>query len=218
MHFVIQYRIDAEHFYDYVYNYTNPEALLRGIAYREIATLFVATPFSDILGKERISISLKLQKHIQEECNRKKLGVKILLASIQNIHPPVPVADSFEGVISAMEEKETKILEAKKYKNKILPLANSEKKKILTEAKTYKYRVIKFSEAEKELFDNLLKAYRAGGKIYLNRKYLKVLEKLKGKRIIINLTKSKVTVITNIEDKYRSDLFDLEYNKEEQKK
>jgi membrane protease subunit HflK len=175
----------------------------------------------DLMGKKRLQIAKALQKIIQKAYNQKRLGVELTFVGLCNVHPPAPVASEFEAEISAMEEKETKILEAQKYRNEILPMALAEKQQILIEAQSYLESQKQLTSAEADAFGNWMLAYNLAGKLYLQRKYLKLLEEyLPGKRIYvvgISGTKKEVDIL-NLEDKFSGDLLNIDLNKVEQEK
>jgi len=54
-----------------------------------------------------------LQRLLQQEADALKLGVKIVFVGVQDIHPPVKVAKSFEDVIGAGQDNQAKLRNAK---------------------------------------------------------------------------------------------------------
>ena len=216
--FTIHYRI--KDLFAYSYRYANARSLIKGIAYQEITLFLASTPLDDILGAARLKIARELQKRIQQHCDEHGLGIDLVFAGICNLHPPVEVANDFEAVISAMEEMQTKILEAEKYQKQVLPVAEAEANKILIEARSYLDSQQKLAAAEAAAFADFLKAYQNGKRIYLERKYLKVLEELlPGKRAyIIDLpgTSREVDILNLEELKADITLMDLNQVKKQE--
>jgi len=219
MDFFIHYRIS--NILHYSYKHKKPDVLLESIASRELTKYLAGTHMQDLLGNQRLLICQQLQKTIQQNAEKYQLGIEVVACGFCNIHPPTDVALDFESVLGAMEQKETAILEATKYKNEILPLAEAEAEQILIEAEAYKENKINMTKAEVQAFQNIAKSFEQGEKIYLNQKYLKTLEKqLQDSRIyvidVFNLEKE--VDILNLEDKLSSDLLQLDFNETEQKK
>ena len=106
----IEYRIrDA---FDWVVTYRNPEALLKAIAEREITRRFASADVDRVLGPQRGAMEDVLLKAIQAETDRAALGVDILFAGLQGVHPPVEAAEAFQEVIGAEQKKTVTIRSA----------------------------------------------------------------------------------------------------------
>lgn len=215
----LDYRIS--NIMEYSYGYANNYSFIESIAYQEITRLLSCTPFEDLMGPKRLEICNLLQQKIQTRCEQNKLGVKIVLLGMQNLHVPAEIAPDFEAVLSSIEEKQTKIYEAEKYQQEIIPIAQATASEIILEAKKYATEKIQFTTADVEAFEKYRQSYLQGGSLYLSRKYLKILEEnLHNKRVyIVDLpgTTKEVDVL-NLEDKLSSDLLQLDLNQPEEKK
>jgi regulator of protease activity HflC (stomatin/prohibitin superfamily) len=107
----IQYVIDD--LIAYVSTCAAPEALLRKIA-ETLATRQIYRYDIDALFTEaRLNLIDDIRFAVQDACNKRKLGVKIVHVSITAAHPPVEVAGDFEATVVAMQEKETRIQQAR---------------------------------------------------------------------------------------------------------
>jgi modulator of FtsH protease HflK len=134
----VHYRI--KDLYSYLYTFAqksgdesgDAKAMLEAICYRELtrfaASAKIETDASDpaqgiqasLLGLGREPASIYLRERIQQSVDQAKLGVEILLVNLQGIHPPPQVTDAYQGVISAVQQKEASILRAKAERNRIL--------------------------------------------------------------------------------------------------
>ena len=65
---------------------------------------------------------------------RRELGVEVLYVGIEGVHPPVSVADAFQSVIGATEEKEAAVLQARAAAIKTGSLTGAEAAKITAAA------------------------------------------------------------------------------------
>ena len=211
IHVWMQYRIGD--LSDYMYRHSQPVRLLEGIGYREVTQFLATVPMDNVLTVYNRDGAAMLKSHIQQQCDRVRLGIQLLSVNITSIHAPVPVADEFIAVMGAREEMRAKILQAETYQQQVLPIAKAEAVTVRLEAGNYLEEKLLLTQAEAQAFANFATAYVAGGDLYLERKYLKILEKtLPGKRLyLLHLpgTESEVTVV-NLEDQFSTSLFQLD--------
>ncbi len=123
----VQYRV--KDLYAFLYNHKNTEEVLENICYHEL-TKFAAssqiemdTPQAlekSLLGAGREHAKRDLTKRIQRAADRKNLGVQIVLVGLQGIHPPSEIADAYQKVIAAVQQKQADILAAQAHRNKTL--------------------------------------------------------------------------------------------------
>jgi len=123
----VQYRIKDLH--SFIYNHNEPEKLLESICYREL-TRFAASAkieTSDetgidqsLLGIGRAEAGKILTERIQEAANKEGLGVEIVFIGLQGVHPPTEVAAAYQNVISAVQKKQSRILQAQAERNMML--------------------------------------------------------------------------------------------------
>ncbi|NUM34975.1 MAG: hypothetical protein HUU50_10555 [Candidatus Brocadiae bacterium] len=216
---ILQYRI--QNILDYSYRHAYPDHLLEGIAFRELTCFLASTNMKDLLSTRRLEICKELQQKIQARCDQHRLGIQMVAFLICNVHPPVETSAEFEAVLGAMEQKETKILEADKYKNQILPLAQAQAEEMIIQAKTYLAEKEMQTSAQAKAFENYSQAYSKGNTLYILRKYLKILEQnLQEHRLYIIDVKDtqKEVNILNLEEKLSSDLLQLDFNHKEENK
>ena len=199
----------------WAYGHANPTNLIERIATREIVTYLVSVDIDEIMAAGRLQAAKDLQTRIQAKANEVKLGVKILFVGLQDMHPPIgnkntPVAASFEAVIGALQDKESKILAAEGYRLATVPRANAEAAKLVNEAEAYRIQKVANSGAQAARFTNQLSAYKASPTVYLQRTYLDTLSKaISGPRkYVLAATNTEDILLINLEDKLRPDLLD----------
>lgn len=119
----VQYRIvDAQ---AWRYHSSNPEDLLRAIAYRAVMRATVDKTLSDVLSENRAEFTGKLLAMVQQDADAMGLGVKIVGFLVGAMHPPVPVAQEYEAVVSAEIGKKTAVIDAAAFGNKLIPAAEA---------------------------------------------------------------------------------------------
>lgn len=214
----INYRIS--NLFDYMYRHSNPQALLEGIGYRELTQFLVTMPIEhsrDIFRAENASI---LRQRIQAKYDEVRLGVELLLVTVAMVHPPVPVAADFVAVIGAQEEMRTKILQAETYQRQTAALARAEAFKLQREAQSYQLEKEMLTKAEAGSFANFQHAFAVGNRLYITRKYLKMLEnQLADKRVyIVDVGRQSEVTVINLEEQFASSLFQLDLSDEKNQK
>ena len=123
----VQYRI--KDLYSFIYNHNKPEKLLESICYREL-TRFAASAKIEtndetsidqsLLGIGRAEAGRILTERIQKAADEEGLGVEIVFLGLQGVHPPTEVAAAYQQVISAVQKKQSLILDAQTERNKML--------------------------------------------------------------------------------------------------
>jgi len=113
----VQYHVkkQTEGFKNYIYNFEDPRQMLKDIAYRELCKQAVNFDYKKVMSEERGQVAEKLMENIQSECDRMSLGVDIIYVGLQEVHPPTEgdVAQAFQAVATAQQQKETLIQSAK---------------------------------------------------------------------------------------------------------
>ncbi len=193
------------------YNFTDAGTLLEKLATREVVRYLVGVDLNEIMSSGREEAARVLQKAIQTQADASKLGVEILFVGLQDIHPPVPVADAYEMVIGAIQEKEITILKAEGYKLTQVPYSAARSAKLTNEASAYRLRTVPLAEARAARFANQLVAYKASPRVYQERAYLSALinGSAGARKYILSATNTHDVILLNLEDKQRHDMTDV---------
>ena len=209
----IQFTINKSHVRDYLFDNYDPSNMVKKICEQIITKYFASADLFKVMSEGRGNTTAELTKQIQNSCDAHGLGISIVAVNIHDVHPQVEkVAPSFHDVINAMEEKETRILEAQAYEIKVLPEAVSQAQQIVLQSKAYSDNMIRVSAAESERFGKQLLSYDAMPQIFKLRTYLDFLERdCQGIRKFI-FSKSIPYEIyeINLEEKERLDLLDAD--------
>ncbi|MCX6862065.1 MAG: hypothetical protein NT050_04095, partial [Verrucomicrobia bacterium] len=132
------------------------------------------------------------------------------------IHPPIgtkelKVAEAYEKVIGAEQEKEARILEADAYALETVPLAKAAAAKTLNESKGISAQKIAEASGRAAQFSSQLLAYQAAPKVFTTRNHLETFAKASAgsRKIVILPTNTQDVILFNLEDKIRQDLLDV---------
>jgi len=154
---VLHYRI--KDIFAYRYHNEDPQRLLDNIAHDVMSKIFAGKEFYDIVTLYRKQLVDELVQGLQSKLDKMSSGLEIVSANLKDIHPPIFIADSFEEVIAAYQEKEMIINQAYAYQFESLPQARSEAEKQAKEAESYVFDKIKKAEGEGKRFSLQLMAY-----------------------------------------------------------
>ena len=110
------------------------------------------------------------------------------MTQLQGVVPPGPVADSFNEVNRARQEKEAVINEAQQELKKITLKAEGTAKRMISEAEGYAVERINNAKGDAALFEQVLKEYNKSQEITRDRLYIEAMEDvfatIKGKVIV----------------------------------
>ncbi|MDP8274964.1 MAG: SPFH domain-containing protein, partial [Candidatus Euphemobacter frigidus] len=116
---------------------SDAEKLLNNATHRLITQIFTTKVFVDIVTTYREPMEEKIKEVIQKEMDRLKAGLEIITVNTIDVHPPVSIADSYEQVIAAMQEKEQRINQALGIYNSKIPEYQGYAAQALAEAEAY---------------------------------------------------------------------------------
>jgi len=205
----VQYRVKDVLAWEY--NFTDAGTLLEKLATREVVRYLVGVDLNEIMSVGRERAARDLQRSIQKRADDLKLGVEVLFVGLQDIHPPVPVADAYEMVIGAIQEKEILILKSEGYKSLQVPYAMARAAQKTNEASAYALRTVPLAEAKAARFANQIAAYKASPRAYTERAYLAAL--IRGsegaRKYVLSATNTHDVILMNLEDKVRVDMTDV---------
>jgi membrane protease subunit HflK len=194
----------------WVYNHQDPAALLQYVASREVVRYLVNVDLEQVMSTGRSDAEDALRKRIQDEADSHQMGVNILFVGLQDIHPPVKVAQDYEKVVAAVATKEATILSAKAEAVKTNALASASAVQIVSRAEADQHAMQVDAQARSALFTNQLPAYRASPLVYDERAYLETFGRsvADARKYILLCTNTQDVVILDLEDKIRQDILD----------
>lgn len=195
----------------WTYNHADAAAVLNRLAFREVVKHLVSVDIMDIMSSGRIEAARHLREKINQAAEERELGVEITFVGLQDIHPPVKVADAYEAVINAEQEKEAKIYQAKGYALETEARAAAEAAQIVDNAKAEAVRKVSEASAFADSLTSRLAAYQASPQVFKERTYYESLGELVAttRKYVIGVTNAEEVIIMNLEDKLRADLLDV---------
>ena len=197
----------------WAYNHANSDELLQELANREVVRYLVNVDMENIMSSGRLGAAEEIRRRVQARANEAKLGVNIIFAGLQDVHPPLgnkrtPVAAAFEQVVSAVQQKQTNHLYALAYAAEKIPSAQAEATNTLAQARNAAVTKVALAEAEAARFTNQITAYEASPSVYTQRLRLDTLARSLEpvRKYVLTATNTQDILILNLEEKIRADL------------
>jgi len=209
VHIPIQYRIT--NIYQYAYTFAEPDKLLKNMAYQVLTRQTVQYGLADFISGGRLELASRIQRQIQAEADQLKLGMAIEYVGLQGIHPPLGVAPAFESVVGAIEEKEAITLNARTYREHVLPIAAANATSIVMQAQAETIRKIALAEADIYVFEQRQKGFQASPNFFEKDIYLRTIQRAlmaPRKYIVATDTKNEI-IMFDLKEKLHPDLFDF---------
>lgn len=172
---IVFYNVKEDGLLDYVSNYQSPGDILTSVAYRQWTQYMASVDPMEIMTRGRGEAGRALRESIQNEVDRRKLGLNIKSIRFVGLHPPVEVAGAYEEAINARQERETLAWTATGDANEELPAARAEAAEDVSDALAYRYEKVTLEQARASRFDKQLQGYRVAPGVYFLRHYLDVL-------------------------------------------
>ena len=177
--FTILWRIN--NLKDYIFEVDEPSVALKAVAESAMREVVGKSELENIITTDRLITTIAVRDLMQETLDEYKAGIEVVEVQLQKADAPEgPVVEAFRDVVDAVQEKETKINEATKYANTIVPTARGEAAKILQDAEAYKGKVVAEAKGEAERFNLILEEYKAAPRVTRQRMYLETIEKVYG--------------------------------------
>ncbi|MCH9044687.1 MAG: FtsH protease activity modulator HflK [SAR324 cluster bacterium] len=175
---VVQYRISD--LPDYLFRVFDPRGspeftTLRDAAETALRGVVGSMTIDDILTVGRARVQQETKVHLQQLMDSYQTGLLITEVKLQAVEPPEPVQAAFKDVVSAKEDRERIINEARGYLEDILPKARGEAEQMLRAAEGYGEQRVAEAKGETERFLAMLVEYRQARTVTRRRLYLETM-------------------------------------------
>lgn len=176
--FSIQYHIMPESAVDYLFNVTQPDAVVKKAAEAAMREVIGKTTLDAALTKDRLIIQEDVKTLLQNILNRYQLGIEVVAIQMQDVQPPIEVSEAFKDVASAREDKQRLTNEAESYRSDILPKAQGHATELVNQAEAYKATRILNAQGQATRFLAILKEYEKAPDVTEKRILLETLEEM----------------------------------------
>ena len=209
----IRYRIRPNGVFNYAYDNVDVPRTLMFIGEQAATEYLASSDMMAVMSTARNKAEEAMKKRVQSLADARNLGIEVVSLTILGAHPPAgEVAPAYQNVIGAMEEKETKILDAQAYAAKTLPQSEAQAEQFIADARAYDYKVRTIASAESERFLTQVRTYRVMPSMFILRSYLDFLEKdcVNMRKFVVSAGLGNEVFQFNFEEKERLDLIDTD--------
>ncbi|MFQ6609444.1 MAG: FtsH protease activity modulator HflK, partial [Fidelibacterota bacterium] len=197
---IIQYKIVDP--VAYLFNVRDVTNTIRDVSEATVRLIVGDRSFHEALQSERKNIADLTKIHMQEILDKYQSGISVQLVQLQDVHPPQPVADSFNEVNRAKQEQETAVNEARQAYNKEIYRVQGEAQKMLNEAGGYAIERVNNAQGDVAMFAAVLEEYKKAPQITRDRLYLETMGKVLSKipdKVIVDAKLESVLPLLNLD-------------------
>jgi regulator of protease activity HflC (stomatin/prohibitin superfamily) len=205
----VQYRIT--NVIHWAYHNADPTNLLQDLATRTVVHYLAGRDLNAVLSHLRLQMAQVLENRIQAEATRHQLGVEILFAGVQDIHPPVKVADAYEQVVAAGQQRIAETNAAVAEAIRTNALAGAQAFADVNQARADRLQTELSAWARAGLFTNQMAAYDAAPSVFRQRAYYEMFPAAtaNARKYILLVTNTHNVLMFDLEDKIRESLLNL---------
>ena len=176
--FIVQYKVraDSESTAHFLFNARNPEQALRAAAEAAMREVIGRTEIDQVLTEGKEAVQVEAEKVLQGILDRYDTGIEVVALKLQDVGPPDQVSDAFKDVISAQQDREKLINEARGYENDVVPRARGQAAQILNEAEGYSAAKVREATGVAQRFVALQEEYAKAKDVTRRRLYLETME------------------------------------------
>lgn len=193
--FEIQYKIrDLK---DYFFNLKDADLTVYDTGRSVVREVIGTNKLTNILTSGRGKIESQSKELLQATLDQYKSGIDVVLVQMLRADPPANVIDSFRDVQTARVDKESKINQAQKYTNDIIPKARGAAKKMVTDAEAYSIEVINMAHGNAKKFDAIYNQYKDTKYVTKRSIYLDFMKSIFKKADITIVDQNIKTIVIN---------------------
>jgi modulator of FtsH protease HflK len=162
---IVQYRVKDPADYLFRVDY-NEDPLLRNLVKSALTELSGSMRVDALLTSGRTELQQRAKAQVQQQLDAYRSGLEVVSVDLQEVAPPVEVAQAFRDVASAGEEKNKLINDAQGYANSVIPQARGDAQRRLREAEGYRTDVVNRAGGEARRFADVLAQYQLDARVY----------------------------------------------------
>jgi len=160
----------------YLVNVKDPEVSLGHATESALRHVAGSSSMDSVITDGREAIAAEVQARLQSYLNTYGTGIFVRKVNIDRSAPPAQVAEAFNDVQKAKEDRQRFINQATAYQQQVVPEARGRAQRQIEEANAYRDRVIAQSKGEAQRFEKLLVEYSLAPKVTRDRLYIDALE------------------------------------------
>jgi len=176
--FSVFWKLKTDRAEDFILNIEGGEELVQAAAESVMREVVGKSDLEDLITTERAKVAENVQVQTQALLDDYRGGVEILDVQILRSEAPPEVKSAFIDVIEAGQDATTKINEAERFSNDIVPRARGQAEKLLQDAEGYRDQVIADATGQASRFDQIYQEYRKAPRATSERMLYETLERV----------------------------------------
>jgi modulator of FtsH protease HflK len=198
LEFIVQYKVraDATGAAHFLFNVRNPEETVRAAAEAAMREVVGRNKIDEVLTEGKEEVQIEAQRVLQNIFDLYDAGIEVVTLKLQDVDPPDQVSDAFKDVISAQQDKERLINEARGYANDVVPRARGQAAQLVNEAQGYREAKVREATGTAKRFTALQEEYAKAKDVTRKRLYLETMENIlpNANKIVMDDLSGKQTV------------------------
>ena len=166
----------------FFYDVDHRENFIRLYAESVARELVASTPLEDLLTGQRTEAERRIGSSLQIALDDAGLGVAVQSIQIVDIHPPGDAVFAFRDVSSALEDRETRVYEARQWVAQAVPRARGEAAQIVSSAEAEANRSVQEATARSESFIARAEPYASHRSVLGHLLWIETAERVLGRR------------------------------------
>ncbi|MEO1366002.1 MAG: protease modulator HflK [Acidobacteriota bacterium] len=166
----------------------DPHALLRSVVQAEVVRATGRESIDAVLSEERKVLGNTVRAGAQARLDAARAGLELIAVEIADFAPPAAVIPSFVEVNTAYIEGYQTYVEAQRYRETVLPKAESDRDQMLADARIYATDLVADARGDARAFEAVAAEYRKNPEVVAERLYIEGVERVfqkAGKRRIV---------------------------------
>jgi modulator of FtsH protease HflK len=171
--FIVQY--DIKDPVAYSFNVKDPRQTIRDCSLSVMKQLTGNGSVDEAINIGRIDYEIQAKSETQRLLDLYQTGINVIMVKLQSSNPPTRVAPAFHRVVSSIQEKETKINQAKQAYNKVVPKARGEAQERIEVARGYAVERVNKAKGEVLRFNEVYQMFRQDPEVTRQRMYFETM-------------------------------------------
>lgn len=180
LQFIVQFKVKTgpTGATDFLFNVRDPVDTVRDAAEAAMREVLGRNDIDNALTEGKEQVQQDAQTLLQRILDEYGAGLDVVTVKLQDVDPPNQVSDAFKDVISAQQDKERLINEARGYANDVVPKARGQAAQLLNEAEGYSAAKVQDASGAAQRFIALQEEYEKAKDVTRLRLYIETMEQV----------------------------------------
>ena len=180
LQFIVQFKVKTgpTGATDFLFNVRDPEETVRDAAEAAMREVLGRNDIDNALTEGKEQVQQDAQALLQHILDQYQVGLEVVTVKLQDVGPPNQVSDAFKDVISAQQDKERLINEARGYANDVVPKARGQAAQLLNESEGYSAAKVQDATGAAQRFAALQQEYEKAKDVTRLRLYIETMEQV----------------------------------------